>query len=252
MVTGYYVGTAAVGAGGAIAGIAAQKVGRTRPVAICGISGCGKTGLHYCIDHDLHPIFELERKSTTEKGRRHRKKLKLEKHGKVYLKHIDYPGGAEYVTEQIDETKARWGIIMTDVEQWGLPENWAVIEEMVTKIIDPVYQRKHTAKYWLMWYPWSGWVQKRVPFTGKGLKMITLVLNKVDLVNPPDRGWFCRAVADHFLRERAGNPLNKIRHDIPLQFVATSLKHGIYYPYSNLDGEPLKLETYFDEVMTYI
>jgi len=43
-----------------------------------------------------------------------------------------------------------------------------------------------------------------------------------------------------------------VRETIPIQFVATSLKHGTYLPYSHLDGEPGKLKDYVDEVMEYV
>jgi len=246
---GLYLGAAAAG----YTGVAVKQYrGRRKPHLLAGMTDTGKTQWHKSAAMDFHPIFDMERNPTTLDDRwKYKKKMTLDNTGKIYLFGLDLPGGPDYIEDQNrDLRKPRWGVFMVDVMQWEDDENWRTLDEMVRVIKDSIKE----PKYALLWSPWNGWHEKRVPFTGKGIKVLTVILNKIDLIehfSDENRAHFCRTVADHFMGNHSGNPLNRIRHDIIIQFIATSLKHGTYYPYRDLKGSPMKIKEYVDEVMDY-
>jgi len=226
----------------------------TEEVRCYGIPNTGKTILNECIQFRKGAATGvMSRESTTING--HRYKVK-EKEWHKKLRGMDVVGGSQPVRPNIKSDNPRWILYLTSVDSWRFPSNWSVLNEICSEIDSFEYRQKHDPVYKERRRFFVGErVMKRKWFTGTGCKLLTVALNKVDLLrkwSPQQRGHFCREVADYYTQDHPNNPLSKIRKDVFVEFIAMSVHDGIYYPYNDLDGKHRELKDYIKQATGFL
>ncbi len=224
----------------------------TKPFGIFGISGVGKSTFHLSLRKKLKPVFQPKREETTTKGTKYRTKLKFDYIKSPYFKGRDYPWKIEDISEQMKEFNPKWIVWMLDVHTIKDPRNWQVIKEIIAQMNSSWYDKKNKSRYITYWSPIHGWIQRKLFWSGKGCKLLTIMLNKIDDYKG-DRAEFCQGVADYYTADVPDNPLMELKsRGIFTEFIATSLKYGWYYPYQNLSGSGAPMKKYLEEVVEFI
>jgi len=223
-----------------------------REVGIVGMPDVGKTVLHYCLGKRKgEATMRLSRKPTEVKGDFYttniygvKKKLKLN----------DYPGGVESIPEQQADLNPVWWIHMIDVFTWDSLENWKILKALAEELDTDEYHEMNDPieKTRYNWLRREKVTKKK---GGGGVKLITIVLNKVDQLkywSKRRRSEYLEKIADWYTQDHPDNPLNALRDDdnpldITIEFIALSVHEGKYYKYGEFDEGKKDFKDYVKE-----
>ncbi len=86
--------------------------------------------------------------------------------------------------------------------------------------------------------------------------MITIILNKIDdweHLGREKRGEMAQKVIDHYMTNFDKSPMNMIKNEYTVQFIAASVEKSYYYPANNLDSrDKLSLKSYIEAVGRHV
>jgi len=228
---------------------------RTVPFGCYGMQSVGKSAMQDANENKFYPVVHRTRVPTTQLGVKYKTKFHLENaHIKdPYIKGQDIPHDLEFVRPQILDIKPGWIVWMLDVLTWKDPANWKYLEEIAQTIGSSEYQKGHRAKIpMITWSPSHGWSKGHLR-KYKGCKLVTMVINKIDLwetYTPQTRARGCREIVSHYTKQFEGNPMHKL--DTDFHFIAASVEQGNNYEFNDLEGPSKPLRTYVNEIMEFL
>jgi hypothetical protein len=249
----FFVTPTAIGLAYGAAFWAKYGIRGSRNICAVGMSEVGKSAFEYCLRRRRGgAIYDYGREETVERGQKYRAKV---------------PGAARHFRSQdapwwdvkrlLEDYDPAWIIMFIDVNNWQREENWKVLGDVCDYLSTQDYRYVHDPRFFSYYSILKGeHVERKTPFTGRrGCKLMTIALNKIDLwrqYHPGQQGEWMRFIADHFLKDRPDNPLQKIKGRIHYEFISVSLFDGIYHKYPRFYGEPKEFKDYLQEVSRQI
>jgi len=231
-----------------------NRFGPRKAIKYCvfGAKGVGKSTFHYAAEMSWNRVFQ-SRIPTTMRGKKYRVQVDMESRSRnPFIISYDVPHHTTYIRPQMMELKPRWIVWMMDVDSWEDDYNWKVIGDISGVMVSKDYKHRTGGKIpVLYWTPWNGWVRKHL-FAGSPVDIVTIVLNKIDKLDddPKGRKEFAEKVLAHYTTESPDSPMNRIRNERKLHFIAASVQNGYYYECNALDQNPIPLKKYIQEVLT--
>jgi len=251
--------TAGIYGGVSVGSIIAYKLAprKTLPFAIVGMQDTGKSTMHLSFENGITPVYQT-RIPTTQRGVRYRTRLKLDipRVKDPWWKGIDYPHDASMVPDQVDELKPKWIGLLLATDTWEEKYNWVELDRLSKHLASTSYRHSTQAAIPIVyWLPGHGWIKKYLR-PSKSVKMITIILNKIDSwehLGREKRGQMSQKVIDYYMKDFEKSPMNMIKNEYTVQFIAASVEKSYYYPANNLDSrDKLPLKDYIENVGRHV
>lgn len=240
----------ATGAGGRI--VTKLGYGETVDFGVIGAEGVGKSTLHDSIENKVNTVW-TQRVPTTTPGKRYRTKLRPPGYGKnVYFRGRDYPHQHDVVEDQIHKLRPKVVFWILDVDSWEDPYNWKVIDALAETMVTRKYETRTSARLRYFLPTRRGFVQRQL-IEDHCIKLLVVILNKIDKWEKR-KDWVndVRKVADYYLGDKEGSPMNFLKTRLKVQFITASIERSYYYSFDDLEGKQQPMKNYIGEIMEFM
>lgn len=241
----------AVGAGGRV--LTKLGYGETVDFGVIGSQGVGKSTLHDSIKHKVNPVW-TQRVPTIVPGKRYRTKLSPPGYGKnVYWRGRDYQHEHTVVADQVNRLRPRIVFWLLDVDTWKDQYNWKVIDALSETMVSSKYEVRTSPRLRYALPTRKGFVQRHL-VEDHYVRVLVVILNKIDKWDKQKHRWQdeVKQVADYYLKDQNGSPMNFIKKKAKVQFIAASIEKSYYYSFDNLEGDHKPLKNYIGEIMEFV